>query len=178
MFMLKNPIPNTCLVPATTSSLSSQVPALAPSDVELSNTMAKSPLQAEKDPIPTMPVLGKNKGITESRNVHGIQTKSKSGISLKPKIFTAFEEGFKEPSSVTKALQHEHWKEAMREEYMALMRNETWSLVPLPSNRNTIECKWVFKVKENLDDTTHKYKARLVAKGFHPLISMRPLVLL
>lgn len=30
-------------------------------------------------------------------------------------------------------------------------------------------CKWVFKVKENLDGTVNKYKARLVAKGYSQL---------
>lgn len=28
-------------------------------------------------------------------------------------------------------------------------------------------CKWVFKVKENLDGYVNKYKAWLVVKGFH-----------
>jgi histone deacetylase 1/2 len=40
-------------------------------------------------------------------------------------------------------------------------------LVPLPTNRKAIGCKWVFCVKENADGTVNKYKARLVAKGFH-----------
>lgn len=53
------------------------------------------------------------------------------------------------------------------DEYMALQRNSTWSLVPLPPNRRPIGCKWVFKIKENADGTVHKYKARLVAEGFH-----------
>lgn len=55
----------------------------------------------------------------------------------------------------------------MRDEYLALQRHNTWSLVPLPTNRQAIGCKWVFKVKENPDGTVHNYKARLVAKGFH-----------
>jgi len=40
-------------------------------------------------------------------------------------------------------------------------------MIPLPSNRKTIGCKWVFRVKENVDGSLNKYKARLVAKGFH-----------
>ncbi|KAK6162474.1 hypothetical protein DH2020_002315 [Rehmannia glutinosa] len=55
----------------------------------------------------------------------------------------------------------------MTEEYLALLRNDTWSLVPLPTGRKAIGCKWVFKVKENPDGTINKHKARLVAKGFH-----------
>lgn len=55
----------------------------------------------------------------------------------------------------------------MQEEYFALEKNKTWSLVPLPSNRQAIGCKWVFRVKENIDGTMNKYKARLVTKGFN-----------
>ncbi|KAL6341973.1 hypothetical protein AAG906_038219 [Vitis piasezkii] len=58
----------------------------------------------------------------------------------------------------------------MTDEFLALMRNKTWSLVSLPNGRKTIGCKWVFKVKENSDGTINKYKARLVAKGFHQVV--------
>ncbi|KAL5578574.1 hypothetical protein UlMin_020273 [Ulmus minor] len=58
-------------------------------------------------------------------------------------------------------------KNAMLEEYNALQRNRTWSLVELPPDKKTIGCRWVFKVKENPDGSISKYKARLVAKGFH-----------
>ena len=51
--------------------------------------------------------------------------------------------------------------------YVALQRNNTWSLVPLPASRQAIGCKWVYKTKENPYGTVQKYKARLVAKGFH-----------
>lgn len=37
----------------------------------------------------------------------------------------------------------------------------------LPPGKNVIGCKWVFRVKENVDGSLNKYKARLVAKGFH-----------
>lgn len=55
----------------------------------------------------------------------------------------------------------------MKTEFNALLHNNTWSLVPLPSNRQAIGCKWVFRVKENPDGSINKYKACLVAKGFH-----------
>lgn len=41
-----------------------------------------------------------------------------------------------------------------------------WYLVPLPIDRRAIGCKWVFKVKKNLDGTMHNCKAKLVAKRF------------
>lgn len=54
----------------------------------------------------------------------------------------------------------------MGDEFLALRRNGTWTLVSLPTDRKVIGCKWVFKLKENPDGILHKYKARLVAKWF------------
>jgi histone deacetylase 1/2 len=64
-------------------------------------------------------------------------------------------------------MQHPDWLQAMKAKYDALMTNNTWTLVPLPANRQTIGCKWVFKLKQNLDGSINMYKAWLVAKGFH-----------
>ncbi|KAL5578140.1 hypothetical protein UlMin_019839 [Ulmus minor] len=58
-------------------------------------------------------------------------------------------------------------KNAMTDEYVALLKNNTWSLVELPSDKKVIGCRWVFKVKENSDGSISRYKARLVAKGFN-----------
>lgn len=57
------------------------------------------------------------------------------------------------------------WKVAMDVEFDALLRNNTWHLVPLAA-QNVIYCKWVYKVKCRADGTVDRYKARLVAKGF------------
>jgi histone deacetylase 1/2 len=58
------------------------------------------------------------------------------------------------------------WKEAMDEEYGALMRNNTWKLVPPRSGVNIVDCRWIYKIKQKADGTVDRYKARLVAKGF------------
>jgi hypothetical protein len=55
----------------------------------------------------------------------------------------------------------------MQEEYDALQRQGTWSLVPPPPSKNIVGCKWVYKLKHNSDGSISRYKARLVAKGFH-----------
>ena len=54
----------------------------------------------------------------------------------------------------------------MDEEMAALYGNESWDLVPLPKDKKTIGCKWVYKVKHNSDGSISRYKARLVAKGY------------
>ncbi|RVW87716.1 Retrovirus-related Pol polyprotein from transposon TNT 1-94 [Vitis vinifera] len=95
---------------------------------------------------------------------HHMITRSKNGI-FKPKAYLISTT----PISVPEALQLSHWKQAMTDEYLALLRNNTWDLVPPPTDRKLIGCKWVFKVKENPDGTINKYKARLVAKGFHQI---------
>ena len=54
----------------------------------------------------------------------------------------------------------------MQDEYDALQRNGTWTLVPPSRGMNLIDCKWVFKIKRRADGQIDRYKARLVAKGF------------
>ena len=71
-----------------------------------------------------------------------------------------------EPSTVSEALQDENWIAAMDSEYQALRRNKTWHLVHPPHDKNIIDCKWVYKVKQRADGSIDRYKARLVAKGY------------
>ena len=72
---------------------------------------------------------------------------------------------FGEPQNLDEALENRNWKEAMDAEYMALMKNKTWHLVPPQKGRNIIDCKWVYKIKRKSDGSLDRYKARLVAKG-------------
>jgi hypothetical protein len=46
-----------------------------------------------------------------------------------------------EPYSVQGALAVPHWKKAMYDEYSALHRNKTWTLVPQQLGRNLIDYK-------------------------------------
>jgi histone deacetylase 1/2 len=95
-----------------------------------------------------------------------MQTRAKSGISLprqNPKLLLTHAE----PKTARQALTDPKWYHAMKEEFDALQRNQTWTLVPLPPHRKAIGCKWVFRTKENADGSINKFKARLVAKGFN-----------
>jgi hypothetical protein len=67
---------------------------------------------------------------------------------------------------VQEAMSSPSWKVMMIDEYNALMRNKTWTLVTLAYSRNVIDCKWVFKLKYKADGLVDHHKARLVAKGF------------
>ena len=48
----------------------------------------------------------------------------------------------------------------------ALIKNNTWKLVPRPKDKRIVGCKWVFTVNYKADGSVEMYKARLVAKGF------------
>ena len=72
-----------------------------------------------------------------------------------------------EPKNGKQAFHDENWKAAMQSKYEALIKQQTWDLVPLPHGRKIIGYKWVFRVKENVNGSINKYKAHFVAKGFH-----------
>ncbi|GJQ89436.1 ribonuclease H-like domain-containing protein [Tanacetum coccineum] len=63
------------------------------------------------------------------------------------------------------ALRDPNWKQAMCDEYKALIDNNTWVLVPRPSNVNIVRSMWLYKHKYNADGSLNRYKARLVANG-------------
>lgn len=90
--------------------------------------------------------------------------------NLKPKVWLTVASDV-EPRTITDALVSPQWKLAMQEEYDALLRNNTWSLVDKPLDKNIVGCKRVFKVKRNADGSVQRYKARLVAKGYNQIPS-------
>ena len=55
----------------------------------------------------------------------------------------------------------------MSNEFQALQRQATWTLVPSSPYQNLVGCRWVYKLKRNYDGSISHYKARLVAKGYH-----------
>lgn len=99
------------------------------------------------------------------------RTRSQAGIR-KPKVYTdgtilyGLFTSTGEPQTVEEALGDKKWKEAMDIEYNALMKNNTWYLVPHKKGSNIIYCKWVHRIKYKADGSLDKYKSRLVDKGF------------
>jgi hypothetical protein len=54
----------------------------------------------------------------------------------------------------------------MQEEYNPLLKNQTWDLVPLPSQRKLVIYRWVYRTTSIVDGHTNRYKSRLFTKGF------------
>ncbi|GJW58443.1 ribonuclease H-like domain-containing protein [Tanacetum coccineum] len=67
------------------------------------------------------------------------------------------------PKSRFLALRNPNWKQAICDEYEALIDNNTWVLVPRPPNVNIVRFMWLYKHKYNADGSLNWYKARLVA---------------
>lgn len=70
------------------------------------------------------------------------------------------------PKSYKTVLLDPNWDAAMQEEYSALTENNTWQLVPRPSNTNIVSGKWVFRQKFHSDGTLSRYKACWVCRGY------------
>ncbi|WVZ49975.1 hypothetical protein U9M48_001281 [Paspalum notatum var. saurae] len=100
-----------------------------------------------------------------------MSTRAKHGI-FKPKQFTNLHAHAPKtpnspiPTTYRTALKDPNWLHAMQEEFNALMKNNTWCLVPRPAGANVISGKWIFRHKLNPDGSLARYKARWVVRGF------------
>jgi hypothetical protein len=55
------------------------------------------------------------------------------------------------------------WAEATVEEWLSIMKNDTWVLIDREPWMKVIPCKWVYTIKTNQDGVPVRFKARLVA---------------
>ncbi|GJU96535.1 ribonuclease H-like domain-containing protein [Tanacetum coccineum] len=69
------------------------------------------------------------------------------------------------PRSYREAFNDVNWHSAIQDEYNALIKNSTWTLIPRPLDVNVVRCMWLFRHKYLADGTLSRYKARLVANG-------------
>lgn len=106
-----------------------------------------------------------NSSTTVAPNTHPMVTRSKSGALRTKPPFAGSVSTILEPTNVQQALRSAEWRRAMFQEFEALVRNNTWELVPY-KGQQLVQCKWVYKIKLRANGTVERYKARLVAKGF------------
>src|SRR5690606_31071738 len=67
-------------------------------------------------------------------------------------------------SEATIGQDKQKWMESMQTEIDALIRNDTWELVPYTEDLQIIGSKWVYRIKQNPGGSIEKYKSRLVAQ--------------
>jgi histone deacetylase 1/2 len=82
-------------------------------------------------------------------HLHPMVTRRAAGVLRPAALSAAAEEPgiFPVPSSVHAALADPHLRRAMEEEYVALLANQTWDLVPRPPGGNVVTGKWIWTHK-------------------------------
>ena len=137
---------------------------------ELSSSTSPSPntlptqSQTKANTLPTQPSIPQNTYQNQTKNLlpqssHPMITISKFGI-FQSKVYTVTLIN-KEPSTVQEALSDQNWHQTMRDEYEALIKNETWSLVLFLNAYKVVDSKWVFRIKQNTNGSIAKYKVKL-----------------
>ena len=126
-----NPIPSPSHSSATSPFPSPRTPHSSSSSISPSSSTSSyfpssdsSPLSFPSNPVP-----------------HPLLTRSKVP-SLNPIPSPQALLTHSELATISEALASPQWLEAMIEEFLALQRNGTWSLLPLPPDRQPIGCKW------------------------------------
>jgi histone deacetylase 1/2 len=121
-------------------------------------SLATPPAQHSKAPLYPTPV--------PMQQQHHMITRARAGVfKPNPKYALTASPVSAVPRSVRDALRDPNWKAAMQEEFNALLRNRTWTLVPRPPDARVISGKWVWKVKLAADGSLERYKARWVLRG-------------
>lgn len=82
-------------------------------------------------------------------------TSTKKGINLDPTIWEAL-------AGEDRRL----WEKAMQKELEGLEAMGTWEITDLPSSINTVDTRWVLKIKTDANLVPTMFKARLVVRGF------------
>ncbi|KAM2975746.1 hypothetical protein FF1_001874 [Malus domestica] len=191
--LVNNSLPNTSANVSHNPTSPPPIPSLSPSITNPSSAQPPdtSPHPLPIPPIPVLPtptttvsplpymthIFPSSANTRTSTSVpemtihpsHPMTTRAKVGIR-KPNpryALLADTTALVEPSGFTYANKIPQWRHAMAEEFMALQRTSTWTLVPFQTHLNVLPNKWVYRIKRNSDGSIERFKARLVANGFH-----------
>ncbi|GJT58785.1 retrotransposon protein, putative, ty1-copia subclass [Tanacetum coccineum] len=111
----------------------------------------------------------KDSGVGADKFVEELQGIKKPFSHQISQIITE-EENTHEPLTYQEAIAFEDSskrKATMKEEMDSLRKNKTWELVDFPAWKKLVSCKWLFKIKERIEDVQKpRYKARLIASRF------------
>lgn len=100
-------------------------------------------------------------------NVHPMTTRLKSDIQKPNTRYVLLASKFVSdtPKTITTAMKHPGWSEAVLDGIRRLHLLKTWTLVPETLDMKVLDSRWLYKEKLNPDGTLDKHKVRLVAKG-------------
>ncbi|GKC39588.1 retrovirus-related pol polyprotein from transposon TNT 1-94 [Tanacetum coccineum] len=70
------------------------------------------------------------------------------------------------PKNIKEETADSAWIEAMQDELHQFDRLQVWELVDKPFGKTVIKLKWLWKNKNDKDQTVIRNKAQLVAKGY------------
>jgi Reverse transcriptase (RNA-dependent DNA polymerase) len=130
------------------------------------NIPSSSPLVMVTESLHSSPALQSS----SSQNSHPMITRTRDNtrrIKDFPDFLAHHISTNTDPISFSQANKCSQWQDAMAAEITALADNNTWNLVPQPTDQKVIGCKWVYKTKRNADGTINHFKARLVAKRYN-----------
>ncbi|PKU66131.1 Retrovirus-related Pol polyprotein from transposon TNT 1-94 [Dendrobium catenatum] len=167
-----NNIPPSLLIPSSTLPKHT---AHGPPGMTLQDHITPTSHRTPNEPVTEEPIPASTQHIPSPQPIplahptHPMTTRLKSGISKPRKILNLLTQTSPHdpPASYTQALKLTHWKNAMVAEIEALRHQATWSLVPPPSNKPVLGCKWTFKTKLLPTGQVDRHKARLVALGYN-----------
>ncbi|XP_076908128.1 uncharacterized protein LOC143564868 [Bidens hawaiensis] len=121
-----------------------------------SNSASNTQTPTQPTPPPSVP----------QQPTRTMRTRAMDGIS-KPKHLFNLNTTFLVPipKNPHLALSTKEWYDAMQNEFSALIKNDTWELIPRRPDMNIIRSMWLFKHKFRSDGSLERYKARLVCDG-------------
>ncbi|GJW20212.1 putative RNA-directed DNA polymerase [Tanacetum coccineum] len=151
--------------PRSPISSRSSVSHLSPTSQTSPESSNGQPSLVSTTSIPTPPPPTPPPLITQQR-LANLRQNPKQQVPYNPSANHATVTTITEPTSFTVAYNSPEWHQAMKEEYDALIKNGTWSLVPRASNTNVVDGKWVYRLKRDKNGAITCYKARFVAKVF------------
>jgi hypothetical protein len=81
--------------------------------------------------------------------------------------------GITPPRTISEALSSINgpaWAQAIQAEFGSFETMGVWRLVPYPTGRNVMKCKWIFDFKTDPDNRLLRLKARLTACGYSQVL--------
>lgn len=118
-------------------------------DLLTSNTMSGNDTHTPN--LVTTPIGTPNTSTTPTTETNQIITRSMNNIFNPKRMYTASKHPLSEnlePSNFREAMKHANWRKAIADEFEALIRNSTFSLVPPKAGKTLLDVDGYFVSRE------------------------------